>query len=74
MFGMTTIAAQAREQLEPHFPCLIPRLYRYKYDMHQTVYAQCLELESDKTVSDMPPVYNNQRALAFLTDSFMWCL
>ncbi|XP_014680930.1 PREDICTED: proteasome-associated protein ECM29 homolog [Priapulus caudatus] len=31
-FGFTVIATQARDQLEPHLPKIIPRLYRYQYD------------------------------------------
>ncbi|XP_064386642.1 proteasome adapter and scaffold protein ECM29-like isoform X2 [Halichondria panicea] len=31
-FGFSSIAAQAQEQLSPHLPLLVPRLYRYKYD------------------------------------------
>lgn len=31
-FGFSSIATQAREQLAPHLPLLVPRLYRYKYD------------------------------------------
>ena len=31
-FGFSSIASIAREQLTPHLPSLVPRLYRYKYD------------------------------------------
>ena len=31
-FGFGTIAAQAGEQLEPHLPKIIPKLYRYQFD------------------------------------------
>ena len=61
--------------LEPHFPSLIPKLYRYKYDPVPRIQQSRLSIwnsittESNKTVS-VPSVYNNQRALAFLTDSF----
>ncbi|XP_031556184.1 proteasome adapter and scaffold protein ECM29-like [Actinia tenebrosa] len=31
-FGFTSIAAHSREQLEPHLPKIIPKLYRYQFD------------------------------------------
>ena len=31
-FGVSSIAAQAKEQFAPYLPSLVPRLYRYKYD------------------------------------------
>lgn len=31
-FAATTIMAQAKEQLQPHLPFLVPKLYRYSYD------------------------------------------
>ena len=31
-FGFGTIAAKAGEQLEPHLPKIIPKLYRYQFD------------------------------------------
>lgn len=31
-FGFSTIASQAKAQLAPYLPSLVPRLYRYKYD------------------------------------------
>jgi proteasome component ECM29 len=31
-FGFSTIAAQAKEQLAPYLPVLVPRLFRYRYD------------------------------------------
>lgn len=36
-FGFSTIAASAREELAPHLPVLVPRLYRYKYDPNPRV-------------------------------------
>lgn len=31
-FGFLTIASKAGEQLKPHLPKIIPRLYRYQFD------------------------------------------
>jgi hypothetical protein len=31
-FGFSSIAAKAQEELKPHLPALIPKLYRYQFD------------------------------------------
>ena len=31
-FGVSSIAAQSKEQFASYLPSLVPRLYRYKYD------------------------------------------
>lgn len=36
-FGFSVIASTAREELAPHLPLLVPRLYRYKYDPNPRV-------------------------------------
>eukprot|EP00164_Ancoracysta_twista_P003195 GFYU01004259.1.p1 GENE.GFYU01004259.1~~GFYU01004259.1.p1 ORF type:complete len:1682 (-),score=543.81 GFYU01004259.1:8-5053(-) len=36
-FGFTSIAAQAKAQIEPHFEVLVPKLYRYQFDPNPKV-------------------------------------
>jgi proteasome component ECM29 len=36
-FGFQHIAQQAREELQPHLPVLVPKLYRYQYDPHSGI-------------------------------------
>ena len=55
-FGFSTIAAKAGDQLEPHLPKIIPKLYRYQYDptprIQQSMAAiwAALVPETNKTV------------------------
>ena len=55
-FGFGTIAAKAGEQLEPHLPKIIPKLYRYQFDptpkVQQSMQSiwNSLVKESTKTV------------------------
>ena len=56
-FGFSTIAATAREELCPHLPLLVPRLYRYKYDPNPRIQLAMTSIwsavvpESKKAVS-----------------------
>jgi proteasome component ECM29 len=56
-FGFSSIAATAREELKPHLPLLVPRLYRYKYDPNPRVQLAMTSIwtavvpESKKAVS-----------------------
>ena len=56
-FGFSTIAATAREELSPHLPLLVPRLYRYKYDPNPRIQLAMTSIwsavvpESKKAVS-----------------------
>ena len=36
-FGFSGIAEQARDQLKPYLPQLVPMLFRYQYDPNQKV-------------------------------------
>merc|ERR1719509_653959 len=60
-FGFGTIASKAGEQLEPHLPKIIPKLYRYQFDptpkIQQSMSAiwSALVPESTKTVDKFLP-------------------
>ena len=55
-FGFGTIASKAGEQLEPHLPKIIPKLYRYQFDptpriqQSMTAIWNSLVTESSKTI------------------------
>lgn len=36
-FGFSSIAARAQQELQPHLPALVPRLYRYQFDPSPSV-------------------------------------
>jgi len=38
-FGFSTIAAKAQDELKPHLPALVPKLYRYQFDPTPSVRA-----------------------------------
>jgi len=60
-FGFSTIASKAGDQLEPHLPKIIPKLYRYQFDptprIQQSMSAiwSALVPESTKTVDKFLP-------------------
>jgi len=60
-FGFSTIASKAGDQLEPHLPKIIPKLYRYQFDptprIQQSMSAiwSALVPESTKTVDRFLP-------------------